>query len=88
MQLKETDVRINQNYLDVQMDIFYIYLSILSLFYFDKNYTTVIKTILFTMSIQYKIKISHGIIRIYLHRRPIWAMKTCKIYITKVIKPS
>ena len=34
------------------------------------------------------LKISHGISRIYLHRRPIRAIKTFKIYITKVIQQS
>ena len=62
-------------------------LFISSLLYFGKNYTIVIEiTILFTMPIEYTIKISHGISRIYLQRRPIRAIKTSKIYITKVIK--
>ena len=54
---------------------------------FGKNYTILIEIILITMSILYKIKPSHGISQtIYLHRRPIRAIKTSKIYITKPMK--
>ena len=52
-------------------------LFISSLFYFGKNYTIVIEIIiLFSMSIWYKIKISHNISQIYLHQRPIRAITT------------
>ena len=66
------------NYCENTIDI-----DIASLFYFSKNYMIVKEIILFTMSISYKIKISHGISWIYLHQRPTWTIKTSKIYITK-----
>ena len=74
------------NRLHEKIMLCYIIIGIASLFYFGKNYTVVIETMLFTMSIKYKVKISHDVSRIYLHRRPIRAIKTSKIYIAKVIK--
>ena len=64
------------------------------LFYFGKNYTIELYIIeimskwqiKMSTYIQCKLKISHGNSWIYLHQRSIWAIKTSKLQITKVIK--
>ena len=58
------------------------------LFPLGKNYTIVREIIILKCSYAIKIKLSHGISRIYLHWRPIRAIETSKIYIPKVKKQS
>ena len=81
---------IHDKYLDlIQCEVSSFCVCVCVCVCFGKNYTILIEIILIAMSILYKIKPSHGISQtIYLHRRPIRAIKTSKIYITKPTKES
>ena len=54
---------------------------ILSLFYFGGNYTIVIEILILLAICSYgiKIKISHKISRVYVHRKPIQTIKAINI---------